>query len=99
MLDGNGQPVSEIEAELLRNVGSLLKSFRETADLTQRGAAEAVGSTQATVSYLENGKVDFHILTLQRWAEFYGCNVEIHFVPVEDEFDRLLREAVEELAP
>lgn len=56
-----------------------------------------MGASQATVSYLENGKVDAHILTLQKWARAYGHNVEIHFVPIEDDFTKELTVALSEL--
>lgn len=99
MKDANGKPVSGDGEDLIKNLGLVLRGFREAAGYSQREAAAQVGSIQATISYLENGKTDAHILTIQKWAQLYGYNLELHFVPIEDEFDKLLREAVEDLAP
>ena len=99
MKDANGKPVTGDGEELLKNLGLILRGFREDTGYSQREAAALVGSIQGTVSYLENGKVDAHILTIQKWANLYGYNLELHFAPIEDEFDKLLREAVEDLAP
>lgn len=98
MKDANGKPVTGDGEELIKNLGLVLRGFRENAGYSQREAAAQIGSIQGTVSYLENGKTDAHILTIQKWANLYGYNLELHFTPIEDEFDRLLREAANDLA-
>ena len=99
MKTANGDAVSETDIELLKNVGRVLASLREAAGYSQREAAQEIGASQATVSYLENGKTDSHILTIQKWANLYGYDVELHFTRRTDEFDQALIEAITELAP
>ena len=94
--DENGQA-------LLDSIGELFLELRQEAGLTQRQAAELADRIQARISYLENGKADIHVLTLQKWARVYGYEIEISVVPIrteqqefEDNLAALLREIEEE---
>lgn len=71
--------------ELLDSIAAALIHIRRESRMTQRQAAAKANSTQARISDLENGKADVFVSTLQRWAAVYGYDVEIHFVPVEEE--------------
>lgn len=90
--------MTEREWEILAGIGELFKELRQEAGLTQREAALALGTSQARVPVLEHGQADVMITTLNRWAGLYGYEVQINLVPIEDEFDKALREALEELA-
>lgn len=90
--------MTEEEWQLLADIGQMYKDLRLSAGLGQRGAAAILGTSQARVPVLEKGQADVMVTTLNRWAHIYGYVVEINLVPIEDEFDKALREAVEELA-
>ena len=79
--------MTEDQRYLLENVGATLKLLREQAGLTQRQAAKKADSTQARISDLENGKAPMLVTTLQHWAKIYGYEMELHFVPIEEEED------------
>lgn len=83
---------------MLANIGAMYHELRQEHEMTQQQAARAVGVSQGRVSVLELGQADVMITTLHRWAHIYGCEVQISLVPIEDEFDKALREAAEELA-
>lgn len=72
---------------LLDNIGAGLLTLRINSGLTQREAAKKAESTQARLSDLENGKAGVQVATLQRWADIYGYELEILFVPSEEETD------------
>lgn len=93
--------MDESDKELLENIGQLYAEIRKEAGLTQRAAAALAESNQARISYLENGKADIFILTLRRWANIYGYDIEINLVPIQDEdeiaFNKLLAETMSEI--
>lgn len=89
--------MSEEEWQLLANIGAIYKELRLESGLTQRQAADMLNTSQARVPVLEKGQADIMVTTLNRWANLYGHKVEIHLVPIEDEFDKALRESIEEL--
>lgn len=51
-------------SDLLREIGSRIKTKREGLKLSQETLAERAGSTQKTISSIENGKQDMGALTL-----------------------------------
>ena len=78
--------VAELAAlELRRAIANALKQMRAAAELTQRQAAELVGTTQQNLCLLENAKVDARFSTIQRLAYGYGYNLELVFEPFEEE--------------
>lgn len=87
--------------ELLQRVGNVFRDFRVAAGLTQKQAARDAGTAQARVSYLENGGTDIMLTTIQRWANFYGYELRLTFVPIEDEgtkeFNDALAQALAEI--
>lgn len=91
--------MTEDEWDFLRQIGEMFKDARVQAGLTQKEAARAVGTSQARFPVLENGQADVMITTLMRWADIYGCRIEVRLIPDEEEseFDAALREALEEL--
>lgn len=94
----NRKSMTDEEWQLLADIGEMYKNLRLEARLTQRQASDALGTSQARVPVLEHGTADVMVTTLNRWANLYGHKVQITLVPIEDEFDTALREAVEELA-
>ena len=80
-----GASLSESDSAFLKTLGDLYREMREDAGLTQREAAELAGSRQARVSYLENGKADIQILTLERWANIYGYQIHLSLEPLEND--------------
>jgi len=70
---------------LLDDIANALQILRARAGLTQKQAAKAGQTTAARISDLENAKADVFVSTLQKIANGYGYEVEIHFVPMEFE--------------
>lgn len=90
--------MTDEEWNLLAAIGGMYKDLRVESGLTQRQAADKIGTSQARVPVLEKGQADIMVTTLNRWANLYGHEVQISLVPIEDEFTKALREAAEELA-
>lgn len=76
--------MEEWTVNLLAGVGTMFRDTRQEAGLTQRQAAKIAGSTQAQISYLESGKMDVRVSTLQRWALVYGYEIGISLVSIEE---------------
>lgn len=53
--------------------------------MTQRESAVKANTTSAWVSYLENGKKDIQILSLQNYARTFGYQIEFNLIPLEEE--------------
>jgi len=70
---------------LLDDIAGALQILRARAGLTQKQAAKAGHTTPARISDLENAKCDVFVSTLQKIANGYGYDLEIHFVPREEE--------------
>jgi transcriptional regulator with XRE-family HTH domain len=70
---------------ILVGIGDIFRQTREDDNLGQRDIASKIGSAQARVSDLENGRTDAKISTIVRYAEFFGYDVEISFVPIKQE--------------
>lgn len=68
-----------IEAPLSRialaDLGDRLRIARETANLTQKDAAESIGVARTTLVAIEQGKRRVRIDELQQLAKFYGTSV------------------------
>lgn len=62
-------------------IGSLIQECRVEAGWSQKELARQAGTTQAIVSYLENGKVDFKYDSLVKIADALGYDVEVGFRP------------------
>ena len=70
------------EARLNALVAQLIYEARTTADLTQKGLADLIGTTQSVIARLEDADYDGHSLSmLQRIASALHKRVEIRFVP------------------
>ena len=61
-------------AEEARRLGRRLATVREKADLTQLGAARALGTPQSTIAKLESGRRQLRFLEALRLAEVYGVD-------------------------
>ena len=60
--------------------GALIKA-RAAADMTQEQVARAMGTTQAAVARLENGRGSTTTKTLERYAKATGMRLKISFEP------------------
>jgi transcriptional regulator with XRE-family HTH domain len=78
------QPDEKLD-NILQGLGEVLQHLRVESNLTQRQAAKLADTTQARISDLENAKADVFVSTLVRMAKAYRYELEINFVPVEDE--------------
>jgi transcriptional regulator with XRE-family HTH domain len=72
---------------LAKEIGEGLRMMRHINDLTQRQAAKLLDSTQARISDYELGKSNIQLNTLIGLAELYGYDVEVSFVPIEEELE------------
>lgn len=79
-VDGSRAP-DEAGQHLLIEVGKAVRHLRTEAGLSQQAVAGSMGSTQALISYAENGKADLHLTTLRRIAEALGYDIEVRFTP------------------
>lgn len=69
----------------LEDIGQMFKELRLKSGMTQRQAANKLGTSQARVPVLEHGQADVMLTTLNRWANLYGHEVQITLVPYEEE--------------
>ncbi len=58
-----------------------LLAARSRAGLTQEEVADSMGTTKSAVSRLEAGKHSPSVMTLKKYAQAVGCEVEIRLVP------------------
>ena len=58
----------------------LLRQARERAGLTQRELARRLGCTQPAISQAEAGHANLSVVTLQRFADALGCDIELAIV-------------------
>lgn len=64
------------KAQYYKMVGSLIKSIREEAKLSQQEVADIMGlKTYATVMEYESGNIAVPVLYLKRFAEHIGIDV------------------------
>ncbi len=69
-------------------VRELLRA-RSKAGLTQEAVAKRMGTTKSAVSRLEAaGKHSPSVMTLKKYAQAVGCEVEIKFVPASNTRER-----------
>jgi len=79
--DGTLRRLSE-GARVNALVAQLIYEARTKADLTQKGLAELIGTTQSVVARLEDADYDGHSLSmLQRIASALNQRIEIRFLP------------------
>lgn len=70
----------QIPNEFTKEMGNLIKKAREEKSLNQSQLAEKLSRSQATISDIENGKIEVSILTLVLIA--FELNKPIsHFIP------------------
>lgn len=62
-----------------------LRKLREAAGLTQRKAAEHYGCTPQMLSKVESGDHDIRVGTLWKYADALGYQVQINFVPKQED--------------
>ena len=53
-----------------------LRAAREDADITQREAGEAVGTTQQQINKYENGLQDMSITRLMQFCKLYNVSAD-----------------------
>lgn len=78
-------------------LGETLRDIREQQGWSQREMALQLGTTQAVLSYMENGKVDVKIDTLAKYANFLGYGMEIRFVEPKTEWDASFEDALTDI--
>ena len=66
--------------EFTQEMGKLIKAAREAADLNQTELAEKLSRRQATISEIENGKIEVSILTLFQLAIVFNKPIS-YFIP------------------
>ncbi len=89
--------LNQREKDMLEGIGSLFRDIRTEAGLTQRQVAEQMepASTQARVSYLEQGHTDIQLTTLQKFAEFYGYRLTVSVQTPDYDEEAEFNEAVD----
>lgn len=65
------------DAEHRSLLRAILVAQRKATHLTQKDVARLMQTTQSSVSELENGAVDPHLSTLQRYARAVGARVVV----------------------
>ena len=66
--------------EFTQEMGKLIKAAREAANLNQTELAEKLSRRQATISEIENGKIEVSILTLVQLAVVFNKPIS-YFIP------------------
>lgn len=66
------------DAETRLDLLDELVALRKSSHLTQKQVAEAMETTQSTVSEFENGGEDPYLSTLQRYARAVGAKLSVH---------------------
>ena len=66
------------------DIGSMLKTARSEAGMTQEKAAEALGVSRQTISSLETGRYNPSIFLAHKIAQFFEMTIEEVFL-FEDE--------------
>ncbi len=69
-------------------MGKLIKNAREERGLTQIQLAESLSRRQATISDIENGKIEIGILTLVQISQVFHKPIS-YFMPVMEFFSNL----------
>lgn len=69
-----------IPNEFTIEMGQLIKTARESAGLNQTELAEKLSRRQATISEIENGKIEVSILTLVQLAVVFNKPIS-YFIP------------------
>lgn len=78
-------PGPQLGSELQQNIGKVFAVLRQAEGLTQKQAGKFAGISQGQVNALELGKGDPKLSSLVKYAEAYGCSIEIVFtMPKED---------------
>lgn len=65
----------------LEHIGKNIKEMRKYRNLTQQDLAEGAALRVATISDIEQGKINFEINTLVRIATALDCYLDISFTP------------------
>jgi transcriptional regulator with XRE-family HTH domain len=69
------------ESEMLRKIGTNLRSARRMQDITQKELSQHTGVIQANISLLENGRGNPTLRTILRLAEALDLQIEFIFTP------------------
>lgn len=77
----------------MRSAAHILRRAREGAGVSQAELAARAGTTQSSISRIEQGRTSPSLATLERLISLLGYRLEADVVPSEDGVDRtLLRE-------
>lgn len=69
--------VNQTTIYLSKQLGTLLKSYRKSKNISQVDFAQKVGICQSRVSYLENHPEDMSFDQLMRWVSVLGLEIRL----------------------
>jgi transcriptional regulator with XRE-family HTH domain len=77
------QNLPAFEDQILSLMGGLIRQMRQQRGLSQAELSQLIKVDRATISRIENGKVNLHFVTLGRIAAALDCFVDVEMVPME----------------
>lgn len=87
------------DVPVANNQGSLMKTLRDKAGLSQRQVSDAFGwTTPQFVSNIERGLVPIPPANMKKFAQLYGVSVKVLIECHLDDYKRRLLHAVHESA-
>lgn len=63
------------KGEYLKSVGAKIKAARRSRKMTLQQVGKEINIHYSSISFLENGKSNMHLLTLKIIADLYGMDV------------------------
>lgn len=79
----------------MKQLGSRLRSLRESIGLSQAKFAEVIGSTQSSINRYENGQATPTVELLRKYADYFDVSMDLYLCPLR----RTAGEAVSGKAP
>lgn len=81
-------------------IAAQLHALRLSRNLSQEKLEEEIGMNQARISLMEKPDYQkYNIKTLKRFAEFYDVALDVRFVSIKDQVDRIINQSPEDMAP
>jgi transcriptional regulator with XRE-family HTH domain len=77
----------EFEINQVKDIGKFFAQLRFKRNKSQREEAEELGCSQATLTRFEQGKDEYRLSLLQKFAAHYGYRLEISIVPIDESID------------
>lgn len=73
------------EAQILAQMGGLIKQMRESRGLSQHELSERTKLARETISRIEGGKMNLTIIVLGKIASALNCFLDVEMIPQEIE--------------